>query len=171
MFRADRTPAAGGLADEHRAGLPERHAEDAALEALAEGVGRALPGALHLLHGDAHEFALALVADEELAGERAGFSAGAVFDHVGVGDTEDGVGQPNSARAETGEVFGDDVHGFFEIEDLLGAEFHGRSGGLAPRETGGMADKFAGLEMGDFSGADPLAPVVGGEPRVLRADG
>ena len=43
----------------------------ARIEAFAKTVGRALPHALHLLERHAHDFALALVANVELAGVRA----------------------------------------------------------------------------------------------------
>ena len=122
FLRAEGAPAALGLAGEERAIFALGEADDAAVEAAAEGVGGALPHALNLLETDAGDFALALVGDEELAGERTEFSPTEIFEYAGVRDTEDGVWQPDSGRFYAGKFLGHFSHRLAETGDVVGAE-------------------------------------------------
>ena len=81
FFRAEGAPAALGFAGEKRAVLTLGEADDAAVEATAKRIGCALPDAFHFFETDAGDFALALIGDEELAGERTEFSAAEILAH------------------------------------------------------------------------------------------
>ena len=122
FLRAEGAPTAFGLAGEERAIFALGEADDPAVEAAAEGVGCALPHPFDLLEADAGDFALALVGDEELAGERTEFSAAEIFEYAGVRDAEDGVGQPDGGRFYARQAFGDVRHGFVETRNIVGAE-------------------------------------------------
>lgn len=97
---ASPAPAGVGLAGEEGVVFAEADADDAALEAFAEGDAGALPVAVHFFQNDAHNAGVMLIGDKELPGKGSKASFGQVPLHAAGAFAHFVVGKPDGGHFE-----------------------------------------------------------------------
>lgn len=160
-------PAGVGLADEEGVVFAEADADDAALEAFAEGDAGALPMAVHFFQHDAHDAGVMLIGDKELPGKGAKTSFGQVPLHSAGAFAHFVVGKPDGGHFEVRIL---PAHVFHKSAgDGLGKVVEGSSGDVFGDEAVRMAVIIAKFEVGEFGGVAPFALVVGVKDVAPRA--
>lgn len=160
-------PAGVGLADEEGMVFAEADADDAALEAFAEGDAGALPVAVHFFQHDAHDAGVMLIGDKELPGEGAKTSFGQVPLHPAGAFAHFVVGKPDGGHFEVRIL---QMHVFHKSAgDRLGKFVEGSSGDVFGDEAVRMAVIVAEFKVGEFGGVAPFALVVGVKDVAPRA--
>lgn len=119
-------PAGVGLAGEEGMVFAEADADDAALEAFAEGDAGALPVAVHFFQHDAHDAGVMLVGDKELPGKGSKASFGQVPLHAAGAFAHFVVGKPDGGHFEVRILQMHLLHK--SAGDGLGKTVEGRSG-------------------------------------------
>ena len=156
---ASPAPAGVGLANEEGVVFAEADADDAALEAFAEGDAGALPVAVYFFQHNAHDAGVMLIGDKELIGEGAEASFGQVPFYPAGAFAHFVVGKPNGGHFEVRIL---PAHVFHKSAgDGLRKVVEGSSGEVFGDEAMRMAVIIAKFEVGEFGGIAPLALVVG----------
>ena len=156
---ASPAPAGVGLADEKGVVFAEADADDAALEAFAEGDAGALPVAVHFFQHDAHDAGVMLIGDKELPGKGAKSSFGQVPLHSAGTFAHFVIGKPDDRHFEVRILQAHVLHK--SAGDGLGKAVEGSSCEVFGDEAVRMAVIVAKFEVREFGGVAPFALVVG----------